>query len=47
MKLQHIVYCFIIVILFNVLLAQRDIQSIDNAHERICATLPSPHPDCS
>jgi len=43
MKLQHIVYCFIIVISFNVLLAQRDIQSMHNA----CATLPSPHPDCS
>ncbi|QDH50706.1 hypothetical protein [Synechococcus phage S-B43] len=46
MKLHLFIFPFIAVVFINVLLAIRDTQSINNAHENACATLPQPHPDC-
>ena len=47
MKIHHLIFPVIAVVFINVLLAIRDTQSINNAHENACATLPQPHPDCS
>ena len=41
-----IVLPFLAIIAYNGFLAKRDINSINEAHKRVCATLPQPHPDC-
>lgn len=45
MKTSYIFLAVIAIIMYNGVLIRRD-KNMFEAYDRVCATLPQPHPDC-
>ena len=45
MKSTYIFLGVIAILMYNVMLIQRD-QELFKVYDKVCATLPQPHPDC-
>jgi len=45
MKTSYIFLAFIAVLMWNGVLAKRDVE-LFKAYDKVCAELPQPHPDC-
>ena len=45
MKISYIFLGVIAILMWNGLMIKRD-QKMFEAYDRVCATLPQPHPDC-
>lgn len=45
MKTTYIYLAVIAIIVYNGMIIKRD-QKMFDAYDRVCATLPQPHPDC-
>lgn len=45
MKTTYVFLAFIAILMYNGMLAKRDIE-LFKAYDSVCAELPKPHPDC-